>query len=189
MVMENVSEPSIRVAVVDDHIMVSEMLALSISKEPDLSLVGIVGNGRRCTRASSKENTPTSYLLNYRLPDFECIEVIKLMVKESPDSRVVMLSGNGDHELQCLATEAGCTGLLGKNAQHLPTYSRAIRAAMRGESSSAPASRTSAATPTLYSRLRGLDASSRRSNVITTGHASGRSASFDLNDIPDTWVL
>jgi DNA-binding NarL/FixJ family response regulator len=41
--MENVSESSIRVAVVDDHIMVSELLALSITKEDDLSLVGVVG--------------------------------------------------------------------------------------------------------------------------------------------------
>jgi two-component system, NarL family, nitrate/nitrite response regulator NarL len=129
--MENVSDPSIRVAVVDDHIMVSELLALSISKETDLSLVGVVGNVADALDLIKREH-PAVILLNYRLPDFECIEVVKLMVKESPDSRVVMLSGNGDHGLQCLAIDAGCTGLLGKNAR-IAEVLAAIRAAVRGE--------------------------------------------------------
>jgi chemotaxis response regulator CheB len=42
--MGNLSAAPIRVAVVDDHIIVSEMLALSISKESDLELVDIAGN-------------------------------------------------------------------------------------------------------------------------------------------------
>ena len=130
--MENVSEKSsIRVIVVDDHIMVSEMLALSITKEPDLSFAGIADTVDGALELLQREH-PDVVLLNYRLPDFECIEVIKLMVKESPASRIVMLSGNGDHELQRLALEAGCTGLLGKNAQ-IGDVLAAIRAAFNGD--------------------------------------------------------
>jgi DNA-binding NarL/FixJ family response regulator len=129
--MENVSDPSIRVAVVDDHIMVSELLALSISKENDLSLVGVVGRVDDALELIDKEH-PDVILLNYRLPDFECIEVVKLMLKESPTSHVVMLSANGDHDLQRLAIDAGCTGLLGKNAR-IAEVLGAIRAAVRGE--------------------------------------------------------
>jgi DNA-binding NarL/FixJ family response regulator len=129
--MENVSDPSIRVAVVDDHIMVSELLALSISKEADLSLVGVVGNVSDALELVKRDH-PDVILLNYRLPDFECIEMVKLMIKESPDSHVVMLSGNGDHGLQRQAIDAGCTGLLGKNARIADVLS-AIRAAVRGE--------------------------------------------------------
>jgi DNA-binding NarL/FixJ family response regulator len=129
--VENVSEASIRVAVVDDHIMVSELLALSISKEEDLSLVGVVGNVDEALEMLEREH-PDVILLNYRLPDFECIEVVKLMIKATPDSRVVMLSGNGDHELQRLAFDAGCTGLLDKHAQ-IAEVLGAIRAAVRGE--------------------------------------------------------
>jgi DNA-binding NarL/FixJ family response regulator len=129
--MENVSETSIRVAVVDDHIMVSELLALSISKENDLSLVGVVGGVDDALELIDREH-PDVILLNYRRPDFECIEVVKLMMKESPTSRVVMLSANGDHDLQRLAINAGCTGLLGKNAR-IAEVLGAIRAAARGE--------------------------------------------------------
>ncbi len=129
--MENVSDSSIRVAVVDDHIMVSELLALSISKEDDLSLVGVVGGLDDALKLIEKEH-PDVILLNYRLPDFECIEIVKLMIKQSPGSHVVMLSGNGDHDLQRLAIDAGCTGLLGKNARIVEVLG-AIRAAVRGE--------------------------------------------------------
>ncbi len=129
--MENVSDPSIRVAVVDDHIMVSELLALSISKENDLSLVGVVGGMDDALKLIEKEH-PDVILLNYRLPDFECIEIVKLMIKQSPGSHVVMLSGNGDHDLQRLAIGAGCTGLLEKNAR-IADVLGAIRAAVRGE--------------------------------------------------------
>jgi DNA-binding NarL/FixJ family response regulator len=129
--MENVSGDSIRVAVVDDHIMVSELLALSIAKEDDLALVGVVDGVDDALELLEREH-PDVVLLNYRLPDFECIEVVKLMIKESPATRVVMLSGNGDHDLQRLAIDAGCTGLLGKNARIADVLS-AIRAAVRGE--------------------------------------------------------
>lgn len=129
--MENVSDPSIRVAVVDDHIMVSELLALSISKERDMSLVGVVGSVSDALELVKREH-PNVILLNYRLPDFECIEVVKLMIKESLESHVVMLSGNGDHGLQRQAIDAGCTGLLGKNAR-IAEVLAAIRAAVRGE--------------------------------------------------------
>jgi DNA-binding NarL/FixJ family response regulator len=129
--MEYVSETSIRVAVVDDHIMVSELLALSITKESDLSLVGVVGNVADALELLKRER-PDVILLNYRLPDFECIEVVKLMINESPNSQVVLLSGNGDHGLQRLAIDAGCTGLLGKNARIVDVLG-AIRAAVRGE--------------------------------------------------------
>lgn len=129
--MENVSETSIRVAVVDDHIMVSELLALSIVKEDDLTLVGVVDNMDDALRLLEREH-PDVILLNYRCPDFDCIEVVKLMIKESPGSHVVMLSGNGDHDLQRLAIDAGCTGLLGKNARIGDVIS-AVRAAVRGE--------------------------------------------------------
>ncbi len=129
--MESVSAATVRVAIIDDHIMVSELLALSVTKEPDLSLVGVVGTVHGALDLVRRER-PDVILLNYRLPDFVCVEVVKLMVKESPSSRVVMLSGNGDDEVRRLAVEAGCSGLLGKNAQ-IADVLAAIRAAVRGE--------------------------------------------------------
>lgn len=131
VVMENVSEPSTRVVVVDDHIMVSELLALSITKEPHLSLVGVVGNLTDALDLIQREH-PDVVLLNYRSPDFESIDVIKMLIKESPGSRVVMLSGNGDYELQRQALEAGCTDVLGKNAR-ISDVLKAIRSAVDGE--------------------------------------------------------
>lgn len=129
--MENESEALIRVAVVDDHIMVSELLALSITKEPRLSLVGVVGSLTDAIDLLQREH-PDVVLLNYRSPDFESLDVVKMMIKESPDSRVVMLSGNGDYELQRQALEAGCTDVLTKNAR-ISDVLKAIRSAVSGE--------------------------------------------------------
>lgn len=127
--MEIVSGISTRVLVVDDHIMVSELLALSISKEPDLALVGVVGTVDEALELVARER-PDVVLVNYRLPDFDCVDVVRRLVKESPLSRVVMLSGNGDQELQRKAIEAGCAGLVGKNAK-IGEVLEAIRVAAR----------------------------------------------------------
>src|SRR5580658_3934752 len=113
--MENAITLPLRVAVVDDHIMVSEMLALSISKAKDLSLVGIAGTVDKALKLVKRER-PSVILMNYRLLNVDCIELVGEILKEEPDTRIVLLSGSGDPELLKRALDAGCYGVLGKDS-------------------------------------------------------------------------
>lgn len=129
--MRNVSALPTRVVVVDDHIMVSEIMALSISKERDLTLVGVANTDRDVAVTLQREH-PDVILLNYRKPDRGCVNIIRTMREESPTSRVVMLSGNGDDDLLREAIDAGCTGIIGKDCS-IAEILGAIRRAARGE--------------------------------------------------------
>jgi two-component system, NarL family, response regulator LiaR len=129
--MENSTLLPIRVAVVDDHIMVSEMLALSISKAKDLTLVGVAGNVVDALKLVKREH-PSVILMNYRLLNVDCIEIVREILKEEPDTRVVLLSGSGDPDLLKRAIEAGCYGLLGKDCP-IADVLDAIRSAAKGE--------------------------------------------------------
>jgi DNA-binding NarL/FixJ family response regulator len=129
--MERTIELPIRVAVVDDHIMVSEMLALSISKEKDLSLVGVACTVADALRLAKKEH-PSVILMNYRLLNVDCIELVRVILKEEPNTRVVLLSARGDPQLVQRAVDAGCAGVLGKDSP-IAEVLHAVRQAARGE--------------------------------------------------------
>lgn len=121
----------LRVAVVDDHIMVSEMLALSISKEKDLSLVGVAGNVADALKLIKREH-PSVILMNYRLLNVDCLDIVREVLKEEPETRIVLLSGSGNPEMLKRALEAGCVGLLGKDCP-IADVLDAIRSASHGE--------------------------------------------------------
>jgi DNA-binding NarL/FixJ family response regulator len=112
--MGNLSAAPIRVAVVDDHIIVSEMLALSISKESDLELVDIAGNVADALDLVRRDR-PDVVLVNFRLPDGDGVDVVKKILEEFPDTRVVMLSGSVNHEVRAQSIGAGCVRYLGRD--------------------------------------------------------------------------
>lgn len=120
-----------RVAVIDDHIMVAEMLALTISREKDLQLVGVAGNIADALVLVFREQ-PNVVLMDYRLPDGDSIEAVKKILAKFPETHILMLSGTGSPDLLARAIEAGCVGLLGKD-RPIDDVLSAVRSAGRGE--------------------------------------------------------
>src|ERR1700723_4253302 len=93
--MERVSDMPTRVGVVDDQIMVSEIMALSISKERDFSLAGIANTGSDAAQVVKREH-PDVIVLNCRRGDDDYVSVARSMLIESPNSRIVIVSDNDD---------------------------------------------------------------------------------------------
>ena len=122
---------STTVAIIDDHVMVAEMLALTISKEDDLRLVGVAGNVADGIALVQREH-PSVILMDYRLPDGDGIQAVSTILHDLPDTHVVMLTGNGSHDLLARAIEAGCVGLVGKD-RPVGDVLAAVRSAARGE--------------------------------------------------------
>ncbi len=119
------------VAIIDDHVMVAEMLALTISKESDLRLVGVAGNVADGVALVQREH-PNVILMDYHLPDGDGIQAVSTILHDLPDTHVVMLTGNDSYDLLARAIEAGCVGLIGKD-RPVGDVLAAVRSAARGE--------------------------------------------------------
>jgi DNA-binding NarL/FixJ family response regulator len=119
------------VAIVDDHVMVGEMLAHTISSQSDLQLAGISPNVGDVLVLVERER-PDVVLMDFRLPDGSGIDAVTLILERYPETKIVMLSGSGGNDLLARAIEAGCVGLLGKD-RPIGDVLAAIRSAARGE--------------------------------------------------------
>jgi DNA-binding NarL/FixJ family response regulator len=129
--MERVSDLPTRVVVVDDQIMVSEIMALSISKERDFSLAGVANTQRDAAQVVKREH-PDVIVLNYRGDDEQYVDVARSMLDESPNSRIVIVSGNGNDERPREAIGVNRARIVGKNSSIAEILS-AIRRAAHGE--------------------------------------------------------
>ena len=128
--MERVSDLPTRVVVVDDQIMVSEIMALSISKERDFSLAGIANTGSDAAQVVKREH-PDVIVLNCRRGDDDYVSVARSMLDESPNSRIVIVSDNDDERpREAIGMER--TRIVSKNSSIAEILS-AIRRAARGE--------------------------------------------------------
>jgi DNA-binding NarL/FixJ family response regulator len=106
-------------------------MALSISKERDFSLAGVANTGSDAAQVVKREH-PDVIVLNYRRGDDEYISVARSMLEESPNSRIVIVSGNGNDERPREAIGVERTRIVGKNSSIAEILS-AIRRAARGE--------------------------------------------------------
>ncbi len=129
--MENVSVHPTRVVIIDDDIVVSEIMALSISKEKGLSLVGVAHTDRDAATVVRREH-PDVVLFNYRKAGNGYVGVVRDVIAKSPRSRVVLVSGERDLDLGNEALTSGCSGVVGKDSSIAEILS-AIRRAARGE--------------------------------------------------------
>lgn len=129
--MENTIELPYRVAIVDDHILASEMLALSITKANDLTLAGIASNTIDAKKLVKRER-PNVILMNSHLPDGDCLDTVRFILRELPEARVILLSDQRDREVLDDALAAGCVGLLGRDSS-IGGVLAAIRAAVTGD--------------------------------------------------------
>ena len=128
--MERVSDMPTRVVVIDDQIMVSEIMALSISKERDFSLAGIANTGSDAAQVVKREH-PDVIVLNCRRGDDDYVSVARSMLDESPNSRIVIVSDNDDERpREAIGMER--TRIVSKNSSIAEILS-AIRRAARGE--------------------------------------------------------
>lgn len=109
------SEPAIRVLVVDDHPVVTDGVRLLLRADQTITIVGDARTGRDAVEAATVLR-PDVVLLDLRLPDMLATEVIRRLRGRAPDARVVLFTAHGDHAALRAAIEAGVSGCLLKDA-------------------------------------------------------------------------
>ncbi|MBI2692062.1 MAG: response regulator transcription factor [Solirubrobacterales bacterium] len=105
----------IDVVVVEDHPMFREALTRAIRARDDMKVVAATGSGREAMKAV-RDLSPQVCVLDLGLPDIDGVEVLKCVVSEELDTRVLVLSGDGDSEVVYALIEAGASGFERKTA-------------------------------------------------------------------------
>ena len=119
-----------RVLVVDDHKTFSDLLAMALDHEPDLSCVGTAASVA-VALAMVEELRPDLVLMDVRLGVGDGIAATAELTRRYPELRVVVLTAHSDTALMHRAADAGACALVPKDGS-LPDLLEALRSSSRG---------------------------------------------------------
>jgi two-component system, NarL family, response regulator NreC len=105
----------ISVVVVDDHAVVRSGLRLLLEKQEDIEVVGEAGNAKDAI-FRARALRPDVMLLDVVMPGESGIDVLPQLQKESPDTKVLVLSMQDDPSYVREAFGAGASGYVLKEA-------------------------------------------------------------------------
>jgi DNA-binding NarL/FixJ family response regulator len=126
-----VSSDEIRVLIVDDHRMVADGLALTLSHSAGINVVGV---GMTVAEGVSLavEHRPDVLLIDYFLPDGTGAAAAAQIREHLPNVAIVVLTANGGDDALLAAVDAGACGFLLKTQAAIQVVD-AVRRAAEGE--------------------------------------------------------
>jgi len=121
----------IKVAIIDDHVVVRAGLKYVLASDPEMSFIGEFGGGAGAAQFVS-ELKPDVTLLDVRMPDLSGVEALKEILTVEPKARVVMLTTSDVEEDVYRSIEEGALGYVQKEAP-VEEILGAIHSAMKGD--------------------------------------------------------
>jgi two-component system nitrate/nitrite response regulator NarL len=128
---------TIRILLVDDHILFRKGLVSLLSDSGGLHVVGECGDGCEAVQRA-RELMPDVVLMDVRMPGMNGIEATRQIALQVPHVKVVMLTVSEDDADLFEAIKAGARGYLLKNLEP-EDLRRMIRAVAAGEAALSPA--------------------------------------------------
>lgn len=129
-----------RVYVSDDHPLYREALARTIRGRPEFDLVGASSEGRTALE-EIKRLSPDVAVLDMWMPGLDGVALVQAIKRESPTTRVVMVSPDEDSDHVYQALSAGAEAYLSKTAES-EEICRTVAAVARGQTRLAPTIQT-----------------------------------------------
>jgi len=105
----------IRLVVADDHEIFLDGLALMLSRQENIILVGQAGDGRELLEVVAREK-PDVVMTDIKMPRMDGITATREMIRLQPDARIIALSMFDEENQIVEMLEAGAKGYLLKNA-------------------------------------------------------------------------
>ena len=122
----------IRVLIADDHALMREGIRALLALHDDIEVVGEAADGREAVD-KAHELEPDVVLMDIAMPIMDGLEASRRILKERPDTRILVLSQHVDREYVLSSIKAGATGFVSKKAVASELVA-AINAVYRGDS-------------------------------------------------------
>src|SRR5258708_27660664 len=106
---------SISLIIADDHEIFRDGLALMLSKQEVVTLVGQAGDGHELLQLVEEKN-PDIVLTDIKMPRLDGISAAKILLQRYPKLKIIALSMFEEEDLIVEMLEAGARGYLLKNA-------------------------------------------------------------------------
>jgi two-component system nitrate/nitrite response regulator NarL len=125
------AKSKIKVLVVDDHPVVRKGLQSCLSRHDHIKVVGEASDGDEAMR-KARELSPDLILMDITMPKMNGLAVTELLRKESPRTKVLVLSVHSNKEYIFRVIQAGAHGYVSKEAPP-DELLRAIESVFEGE--------------------------------------------------------
>ncbi|MCB0874926.1 MAG: response regulator transcription factor [Solirubrobacterales bacterium] len=122
----------ISVLLAEDHPVVRTGLVELLGSEPDIEIVGAVGDGVAAL-AALEEHDPDVVILDVTMPEMDGIEATRRISATAPERKVVILTASADRDQMLRAIDAGALGYMLKDASPEDLI-EGVRTAARGDS-------------------------------------------------------
>jgi DNA-binding NarL/FixJ family response regulator len=99
----------IRIMIADDHHVVRRGLAFFLKTQRDIEIIGEAGNGKEAVELA-RTLKPDLILMDLVMPVMDGIQATKLIKKEMPEIKIMMLTSFSDQDHVIPALEAGASG-------------------------------------------------------------------------------
>jgi DNA-binding NarL/FixJ family response regulator len=123
--------------IVEDHALVRAGMRALLEKIDGIDVVSAVGDGWEAVKAVQTD-APDLVLMDIAMPELNGLDATSRIVRESPATRVILLSMHANEEYLQQALQSGASGYLLKGAE-LAELELAIKTVSRGESYLTPA--------------------------------------------------
>ncbi len=133
------NQETIKILVTDDHPLFRKGISHMLNAQPDMKVVGEANDGREAV-ALAQELMPDLILMDVQMPNCNGLEATRLIMKDMPYVKIVMLTFSDDDHSLFEAIKSGAQGYLLKNLEP-DELAGMLRGVFKGE---APISRTTA---------------------------------------------
>ena len=111
---EHTTPQPIRVVLVDDHALVRQGFRRILEDDSDITVVGEAGNGLEGL-ALAKKLEPDVVVMDMAMPEMNGLHASIELLKQRPETRILILSMYSDEQYVKNALDAGVKGYILKN--------------------------------------------------------------------------